>query len=297
MMHRPEYMVTRGEQFFKNGFSIYVNQVSERFELPEHAHDFFEISYVLEGSGFHYIGDQTIRVTKGDLFYLPIGVTHIFRPTSADPNKPLIIGNCIFDEQLFRFLTAVLPEQFGMYRFQRIMEEKGAWLQMRERISEFAPIFESLLLEFEQKRTGYQTMMCGLLLQLLIGMERALGDEKEPISFDHERMDAVMRCIRSRMHDKLTLSDAARDAGMGTRQLQRMIAKSTGRSFSELVAHERIEHSCRLLKDQAMRGVTIADIASSVGIHDPKRFYRLFKNKTGTTPASYRKEGGIANPG
>lgn len=288
-MRRPHMHVEKGEEFFENGFAIYVNKVYEHFFLPEHAHDFYEISYVWEGSGFHYIGDQTIRVSKGDLFFIPIGISHIFRPSSPHSTKPLRIGNCIFDASLFHFLTSILPDQYHMYRFNDLVSHGGQWLQMKEQSGEFEHVMSSLLVEFQQKRTGYETMMCGLLLQLLIVMERSIERKEAPTSRNQDRMEAVLLSIRSRIGDKITLDSLATEVGVGTRQLQRMITTHTGNSFSELVSHERINHSCLLLADPHNRELSIADIAASVGIQDPKRFYRLFKEKTGVTPAAYRR--------
>lgn len=287
-MRRPDMHVEKGEEFFENGFAIFVNKVYEHFDLPEHLHDFYEISYVWEGSGFHYIGDQTIRVSKGDLFFIPIGISHIFRPSSPHPNKPLRIGNCIFDASLFHFLTSILPEQYHMYRFNDLVAHGGQWLQMREQSGEFEQLMSSLFIEFQQKRTGYETMMCGLLLQLLIVMERAIDHNEALSSPNQDRMEAVLRSIRNRLADKITLASLAKEVGIGARQLQRIVSEHTGASFSELLSHERINQSCRLLADPSNRDLSIADIAAAVGVQDPKRFYRLFKEKTGVTPATYR---------
>ncbi|OAS15086.1 AraC family transcriptional regulator [Paenibacillus oryzisoli] len=289
-MRKPDMHVEKGEEFFENGFSIYVNKVYEHFDLPEHVHDFYEISYVWEGIGFHYIGDQTIRVSKGDLFFIPIGISHIFRPSSPHANKPLRIGNCIFDASLFHFLTSILPDHYHMYRFNDLVSHGGQWLQIREHSGEFEQVMSSLFVEFQQKRTGYETMMCGLLLQLLIVMERAIERKEAPTSPNQNRMDAVLRSIRSRLGDKITLASLAKEVGIGTRQLQRMITAHSGESFSELLAHERINHSCHLLADPFNRELSITDIAAAVGIHDPKRFYRVFKESTGVTPAAYRRQ-------
>ncbi|MGG1514200.1 AraC family transcriptional regulator [Paenibacillus oryzisoli] len=291
-MRKADLLMEKGEYFFTNGFSIFVNKVKERFELPEHVHDFYEICYVVEGSGFHYVEEETIRVSRGDLFFLPIGVSHIFRPASADPNKALVISNCIFDERLFQFLTSILPDQFGMYRFREQLLQRDNWLHMRERSGEFGLVFASLFEEFQQKRTGYETMLCGLLLQLFIQMERALESAEAPV---YNRMETILRVVRERLGDKMTLADVSDAVNLGVRQLQRMIAEQLGCSFSELLLSERINLSCRLLEDAANSRRSIADIAAAVGMQDVKRFYRVFKEKTGMTPGAYRVGRGSEN--
>jgi AraC family L-rhamnose operon transcriptional activator RhaR len=292
-MRKPDPILEKGEKFFANGLALFVNRVRERFDLAEHAHDFIEICYVWAGSGFHYVGDRTIRVSQGDLFFLPVGVSHIFRPSSPNPKEPLIIGNCIFDETIFRFLTSTLPVEYGLYRFREINPETEQWLHTREKTGEFGRLFESLLMEFENKRTGYETMMCGLLLQLLIGMERALappplsrpGAEASP----YERMDSIYLYVRENLHGKLPISSVARQAGIGTRQLQRYLTEHSGLTFTALLQKERIDRSCELLADPSSVSLSVADIAVRVGIQDLKRFHRLFKLATGTTPARYRQ--------
>jgi AraC-like DNA-binding protein len=283
-------MLERGEQFFSNGLSLYVNRVYERFDLPEHEHDFIEICYVWEGSGFHYIEDQTIRVRKGDLFFLPVGVSHIFRPSTHNPKVPLIIGNCIFDEKIFRFLTSILPVEYGLYLFQHINAKTNRWIQMRELSGEFGQLFDSLHMEFQQKRMGYETMLCGLLLQLLIGMERTLNREQTIVHPQTEKVEQVYRYIQDHLHEKLTITAIAQHIGLSERQLQRIVSKLTGLSLSALIQKERIKRSCMLLSDPSLTLLTVADIASRVGIHDLKRFHRLFKRMTDNTPARYRQE-------
>lgn len=293
---KPSPMIERGDEFFSNGLSLYVNRVSEKFDLPEHKHDFIEICYVWEGSGFHYIEDQTIRVTKGDLFFLPVGVSHIFRPSAHNAKNPLIIGNCIFDEKIFRFLTSILPVEYGLYLFQHINEKTDRWIQIREQSGEFEQLFESLYRECELKRTGYETMLCGLLQQLLIGMERALngGPPKEHLAA--KKVEQVCQYVRDHLHEKLVISAIARYIGLSERQLQRIVSKQKGRSLTRLIQQERIERSCKLLSDPLLVSLTVADIASRVGIHDLKIFHRLFKQTMNITPARYRQEKAAQTP-
>ncbi|WJH33845.1 AraC family ligand binding domain-containing protein [Paenibacillus sp. CC-CFT747] len=54
-----------GDRFFETGFDIFINREEESFSLSQHTHDFIEISYVEEGSGYHYIEDQMIPTKRG----------------------------------------------------------------------------------------------------------------------------------------------------------------------------------------------------------------------------------------
>ena len=288
-MRKSGVWLEKGELFFHNGLNIFVNRVSERFDLPKHEHDFIEICYVWSGNGFHYIGEETIRVSQGDLFFLPVGVSHIFRPSSPNAKEPLLIVNCIFEEKLFRFLTSILPAEYGLYRFRRLAAEPGKWLRMREKSGEFGRLFDSLHAEFESKRTGFETMLVGLLLQLLIGMERAMEPEAAGTAAVPDRIERAFRHIREHLQTRLTLAQVARHAGIGERQLQRDLTAWTGLSFSALLQKERIDRSRELLADPSLSSLTVADVAARCGLPDLKRFHRLFKQATGMTPGQYRE--------
>ena len=103
-------VLMRGTQHFREGMRIFVNRVDESFDLHYHAHDFIEISYVAGGSGFHHIGGKVLPVAKGDVFLLPVGTSHVFRPRSADRRQKLTVYNCIFTEDLFGEAAAAVDD-------------------------------------------------------------------------------------------------------------------------------------------------------------------------------------------
>lgn len=70
----------KAEDMFQHNLHIYVNRVHESFATMEHSHDFIEICYVGDGAGTHYIQNRTLSVTQGDIFFLPVGTHHVFRP-------------------------------------------------------------------------------------------------------------------------------------------------------------------------------------------------------------------------
>ena len=288
---KKNVMLTKGELYFNDELSIYVNRVSERFDLRVHEHDFVEICYVWEGSGFHYIDDKPMRVTKGDLFLIPIGVSHVFRPSSSAAGSRLIVGNCIFEQAILKSLTETMPSTVNSYRFKHIgIDSMKSWIPFREQRNEFGSMFDRMLNESQQARTGFQTMLLAMLLELLLLLERRLENgslrSRSQAAQPNDRMDIIVHYIRSRLHEPISLSDVSRQIQLGERQLQRFIQASTGLTFTSLLRKERIEQSCVLLEQTTK---TAAEIASLVGIHDMKHFHRLFKELIGMTPIQFRK--------
>jgi AraC-like DNA-binding protein/mannose-6-phosphate isomerase-like protein (cupin superfamily) len=282
---RRVVMTTKGEQFFAAHLSIFVNRTEESFTLSEHDHDFVEITYVCEGSGTHYIENQTINVTKGDLFYIPLGVSHIFRPSNASSKDSLIVYNCIFRESLFEFLQNGAYPQIGALKLTRLRPGIKRWMHFKEHTHEFRDLFAALLWEHDLKPVGHEAMLFSLFIQLFLLLERREEGSKARSDSGAQRLDVALEYMRDHLHESLTLSIVSKLMNIGERQLQRLIKKATGQSFIQWLQGERINKSCELLQQTNGK---IPEIAQQVGFQDLKHFHRLFKSKTGVTPNTFR---------
>ncbi|MFD0716108.1 AraC family ligand binding domain-containing protein [Paenibacillus sp. GCM10027626] len=98
-----------GQDYWDDHFPLHITREREAFTLPLHLHTFIKIQYVAGGKGFHYIGDDRILAEKGDLFIIPIGTEHVYRPSSPSAKDELIVYNCLFDEQFPRRLALAYP--------------------------------------------------------------------------------------------------------------------------------------------------------------------------------------------
>jgi AraC-like DNA-binding protein/quercetin dioxygenase-like cupin family protein len=282
---RKVVLTTKGEQLFNSNLSIYVNRSKESFTLSEHDHDFVEITYVCEGTGTHYIDNQTITVKRGDLFYIPLGVSHIFRPSNASSKDSLIVYNCIFRESLFDFLQNGAISQKGELKLTRLRPGIKRWMHFKEHAHEFRDLFAALLWEHDLKPFGHETMLFALFIQLFLLLERREEGSKARSDSGAQRLEVALEYMRDHLHESLTLSIVSKIMNIGERQLQRLIKKATGQSFIQWLQGERINKSCELLQQTTDK---IPEIAQQVGFQDLKHFHRLFKSITGVTPNAVR---------
>lgn len=281
---------TPGDQFFLPELPLYVNRVHESFEMLQHTHDFIEISYVAEGSGAHYIDNASLPVSKGDLFFIPVGVSHVFRPSSIAQKKNLVVYNCIFTQewlnQLFHSQLNGSKEEFNVLFTQAT--EQSTWLSFKERNGEFQPLFERLHFEYNAHRSGFMTILQTCVAQLLVYMYRSKMDFKpEASKASLQDLDSLLAHIRGHCSSPISLTEAAARLSISERQLHRQLKKHTGMSFMEYVQHARIEACCQQLR---VNDHKISDVAASVGYQDMKFFNHLFKKMTGSTPSQYRQQ-------
>ena len=92
--------------------------------------------------------------------------------------------------------------------------------------------------------------------------------------------------IDSHLSEPVNIHQLASQAGYADYYFSQKFKKETGQSVQEYLADRRIAKARELLRDPSM---DIADIQEAIGVPSRSRFYELFKEKTGMSPAQYRE--------
>ncbi|MBB6674965.1 helix-turn-helix domain-containing protein [Cohnella nanjingensis] len=285
--------VTPARLFLGEELPFYINQVSESYSLQLHTHEFTEICYVFEGHGFHYIGDETLSVTQGDLFVLPLGASHVFRPRSTDRRYPLVVYNFLFDAERMADALRGFPGLDGLGAAMRQLDllpagDRPEWRRLRDASGIFRTFFAGAYLEFLGRRTGFVPRIYASFIVLLTELERQLaatetGGASQP---SPGALAVALDFIHGAAGSSVTAAQAAAAAQLSERQLHRLFPKATGFTFTQYVQNLRIERGCELLRSTRM---TVQQVAEAVGYQDKGYFTDLFKKKTGLTPRAYRQ--------
>ncbi|MBP1989216.1 AraC family transcriptional regulator [Paenibacillus eucommiae] len=280
----------KGELFFNPHEAVYVNRVVESFQQSQHTHDFLEINYVAEGRGAHYLEEERISSRKGDVFMLPVGTSHIFRPSSTDPKQPFVIYNCLIrPEALLEWKSLdSFPDEFAPFIDLCLQNGPTAikWLRTEDHTGDFHKLFMNLAQEYTHKRAGYTAIMSGLSQAILGMLFRIHVEDTQDQPYREPLFEEIMQEIKLHYHDsKLSAKELAKKMGIETGRFQKLFKLHNGVSFVAFIQNLRIEHSCQLLRETSYQ---IHHIAELVGYQDLKFFHALFKRKTGTTPHQFR---------
>ena len=278
----------RGEKFFKGGPPIFLNRERETFALSLHNHDFVELCLVEQGAGFHYINDWVGQVEQGDLFLLPVGVSHVFRPFSADRSHALIVLNCIFESQALASQMSWLSMDSPLYNVLFRGETTPQWLRFHDEEDKIHRLLDLAYLEYYQRIANHEAMLVNLLSQVLINLERMhCGDELVLPARGESRygMSDIIQYIQNHSHERVSLKETAERVFMSPSHFQQQFKQTTGQTFNQYVQHSRIRRSCELLKTT---DYTIQQIAQQSGYQDMKHYHALFRRITGLTPRVYR---------
>lgn len=280
----PIPFTLEGSIFWDSNFQMYVKRERERFTLPIHIHDFVEIHYVAEGKGYHYVDEERILVAKGDLFIIPIGTRHVYRPSSESSKDELIVYNCLFSSAFLELLNRSypLPKEIE----DLLNGNMRTYSRYKDIFYEGRLHMEALHREYTMKQPGHEAALYALLTRLLIYLYRLELNLAATLPA-YAQFGSAFAYIEENYSRTLILSDIAKLIPASPSYTQKIFKRITGQSFTEYVQNLRIKKSTELLTQTSL---SIREIAEMVGYRDQKFFHELFRKKTGQTPLQYRSK-------
>jgi len=288
---RPIYHSAVAEHF-EGDFPLFLNRWEEGFELKQHDHAYVEIVSVQSGEGFHYIGDRVERAIKGCLYVLPVGTSHILRPSGASGNRKLVVYNlCIRREFLDGLRGWLAAGGADTGPLSVLQGEPGSYIGVWDAGLEACALLEAMHREFHARRPGFELSLYGSVLQLAVRIARLQErDAADSPAFRRGRsgLQEAMDHIDRHFAEPLTAGLLAGRCGLSARHFIRLFREETGMGFSAYLQLRRVEYACRLLLDTAD---TVARIAERAGYRDAAHFGLVFRRTTGTTPSGYRQAG------
>ena len=129
-----------------------------------------------------------------------------------------------------------------------------------------------------RQQAGFQLMNC------LLQVSRPEGNLRDLVQ-GLSRIAPVMKYLQDHLADPFTREDLARHVNLSPTRFHFVFKEIMGTSPMSYVQHLRISKAQHLLWHTSLG---IAEIAFNVGFSDPFHFSRIFKNRTGKSPSSYR---------
>jgi len=273
-----------GNQF---PFNITVGTLKvSSFEM--HTHEFSELVIILGGNAIHCTEKESFRVSGGDIFVLNGKAAHGFQDC-----RGLQLCNIMYDPELifkschdastlsgFHALFVLEPYYREESRFKNRLKLNSTDLRKaRENISD---IYD----EFKSKKPGFETMIIGLFLQLVINLSRKYSFPKSQKTKPLHRLADVMVFMEKNSEENIKLEQLAKKAHLSTNQFLRVFRKIYQTSPLDYLIQLRIQKSCEMMKNFKL---SLTQIAYKTGFSDSNYFSRQFKKVMGQTPRSYRQ--------
>lgn len=253
--------ILKKADFIENGF---VSAVQKHIngDFPSHGHVFFEIEFILNGTGTYIVDGVSYDIDKNMLFLLSPTNIHSIKNCDAE------IINIMFSCELCTAASLFLIFKSSAARMMTFSDNEAAFIS-----GLLYEIISSQSVEYSE------TFLRCLLFK--IAPKDYNNDSK-----DNTYIQAAIVHILENFHTGLTLSKAAEYLSLSPAYFSSQFKKEMGIGFKEYLDNIRFEHALKLLKFTDM---PICKICISSGFSDYINFTRRFKSKYHCTPTQYRK--------
>lgn len=261
-----------------HGVSVLESHHAGDFQMEMARHDFFQLLYVLRGQGQLHCPTRAFSLQNGDVALLPLGAAHGVEDSKSAPLSIYAVNLAP------HFLSGALAD----------LGEKPRRLRHDSLRAAMPDLLRRLLLEQTLQKAGFEAMMSGLALQLLVSLLRAenapaLSTPETRVLSSKTRLHSYLLEMERTFYRAETVDSAAARLGLSRRRFTALFREVAGTSWLSHLRQLRIEHAQRLLCEPNR---TVLAIAFECGFEDVSSFYRAFKSETGQSPDSWRKTNG-----
>ncbi len=252
------------------------NKVTNRRVFMEefHYHPDYELYFLINGTTQYLIGDEAIRVEKGEFVFVPKELPHKTDSEKCLHNERILV--CFGDEVFDSAMSGVLEE---LSREKLIRVEKS-------RLPVLTEILQKIQKEYSGDRKFKKGMIINYIRELLLLLCRYRTAETQKISESDRLIYQISEHIASHFSESLSLEELSRKFALSTGHLSRKFKSVIGVGVGEYITYVRILNAEKLLKTTAL---AITEIADRCGFNDSNYFSTVFRKTMGTTPHQYRK--------
>ncbi len=233
-----------------------------------HSHRFYEMIYVMSGSGTHIIEREERPMKKGSVFLLAPNVAHRYYP--EENCDDLRICNVVF--------SRIPSESFQL---------NGAYAEARlspDALLRFESYLHQMETEFTAQLVGYRDNMQAYCRLLLSEILRSEGGQSISGS-QRSKLDEVLAYIEEH-YATTSFQECAQLSSYCPTYFCRLFKEATGLTFGEYINNKKITAAAKLLLET---DDSIESIAHRVNLQNGNHFYSLFKKHIGLTPKAFRK--------
>ncbi|MCT2561691.1 AraC family transcriptional regulator [Chryseobacterium herbae] len=251
-----------------------------------HSVSFFELVYIVSGTGIQEINGNEFPYREGNLFLLVPEDAHHF--TFKTKTQLFFIRfNKVFLQTKPMTATFLkrLEQTFSNHTFQ------GPVIKGRDNERLMGNLMENLMMAMKSKNL-YTGEMIQLLVQaVLTGVAQNLMKEDmvEVNEMTDHKAATIIQYVHGNIYDpkKLTGEHISSLFGISKTYVGRYFKNNTGKTLNEYATQYKIRLIENRLKYSDMR---ISEIADEFGFTDKSHLNRFFKKLKGVSPSAFRNE-------
>lgn len=274
-------------KMLEEGKLIAVRTHTRFVHFPSHRHNFIEVLYVCEGSLINIIGGKQVVIEAGELLFLNQFTRHEILPAGKND----IAINFMILPEFFDVAYTMAGSNNVLADFLvnvlRQNEEKGEYLHFRvAEVLQIQNLLENIIYSLVTGRGNQnkinQTTMGLIFLYLMDSVQYV--EMRLPNQYENMISMTTLDYIEQK-YRTATLTELCDMLHLPMHVLSKMIKKTTGFNFKELLQRKRLSKAVELMCDTDL---PISDIIAAVGYENNSYFHRVFKERYGVTPRAFR---------
>jgi len=245
-----------------------------------HSHNYSEILFCRTSAGVEYlIGSNRYRLQKGDIVYVPPGVSH--RPILPEKlTVPYERDVLWISQEFMEYFAELFPNDIAELRDQSVPIRTAG-----SRWEFLGDLFRTGVLEEERKRPGWNAVVIGNTLTILAHMKRAYIERSAGTmkAEKPELLDRITAYIEHNYAKHITVDDLARLFFVSNSSISHLFKQKMGVSLYRYITQRRLIAAKSLIAEK----LPMEEIAHKVGFADYSTFYRAFKQEYGISPRQF----------
>jgi AraC family transcriptional activator of pobA len=267
--HQPPYYVQRLETHLAQFPAV----------SKPHAHSFYLLLYITQGSGSHTIDAHTHALRAGSLFFLAPGQVHAWQ-LSADAQGYIVFFSAAFYQRQYP------AARLAAYPFFDPAQRPVLYLPAAQ--NEIEPLFASMLAEKQQAAPNEHDVVGAYLFLALELASRAYAPPAAapPPAHAQEQVRAFTHLLDQHFRQHKTVRFYAQQLHLTPNHLNAVCRRLLAKTASDLIHARVIAEAQRLLRHSAQ---TVAQVAAALGFDDTSYFSRYFRKYVGQPPEAFRQ--------
>lgn len=263
-------------------------------ECPKstHQHNFFELVYILDGTGVQVINQNTFRYSAGHMFLLTPEDTHAFDIATTTKflfirfndiyiKKNALLANGARRDDLLQRLEFIL---------QNASHQPGCILKNQTDKSIVKPLVEAIIREFVNRDIYNQELIRQYVNTMIILVARNIAKympEKITETTSEKALD-ILQYIQENIYqpEKIKAGHISNHFGISESYLGRYFKKQTNETMQQYIVNSRLKLVETRLLHSDMR---MNEIAAELSFTDESHMNRLFRKSKGMSLGEFRR--------
>lgn len=255
-----------GKETIANSGALSASRKWFRDTTDTHWHDFYEMEYIISGTGNYEINGRTFPMKAGMFFFM---TTTDFHKVHAD-HAQLI--NIMFDHSL---VTSSYLAPFTHHTAVKAMQVPETMRSL------FLTLLEEVVANQSDLSYSSALLDCLLLKLQRSGLNAAANDENSTVQ-------KIRFYMINHFRTGVTLDDVASYVNLTPTYVSALFKKEMNQNFKTYLDELRFSYARKLL---LYSDLTVTEVCGESGFEDYPNFIRRFRKYYGVTPTQLRIQG------